>query len=227
VQQAWELVYRSYRQKGLIDRNRFGVHLVPQSVQPHAIVVIGSKQDDLQTTVSCYKDDRIGLPLDAVYGPELDELRAQELQLFETGMFADQPDAPAHSPQELFELMRFPFYYGLWAGCTDMVIGVHPRHAAFYQRLIGFEAVGAEKTYGLVRDHPVVLLRLNLLGASSRERLPRGMRYFVDHPVPDAAFEARFKFQRDAIEASLRSCIQALAHRSKAGTSTGERSAAA
>ena len=45
--------------------------------------------------------------------------------------------------------------------CSDYVIEVNPRHVMFYQRMLGFEGVGAERPCTRV-GAPAVLLRLSL-----------------------------------------------------------------
>src|SRR5690606_13342103 len=99
-------------------------------------------------------------------------------RLYEVGMLADLEVAPRRSPEALFDLMRFAYHFGRYHGDTDMIIGVHPRHARFYQRLIGFDLIGPEREYGLVRGHPAVLLRLDLARAAADPAPVRGLRYF-------------------------------------------------
>jgi hypothetical protein len=205
---AWCLVYASYHRKKLIDANRHQIHFVPQSVQEQSAVVIGRRDGELTTTLSLYEDDELGLPLDAVYKEQLDALRQDGCRLYEVGMLADRCDTPNYRPTELFEIMRFPFHYGAWANCTDMVIGVHPHHAAFYERMFGFDVAGPQLTYGLVRDNPVVLLKLDLCAAQAMQRLPRGIGYFLENPVPHREFDMRFRFHADTIYQSMNDCIE-------------------
>lgn len=208
VKAAWSLVYQSYRRRGLIDPNPLQVHLVPQSVQRRSAMVLGHRNGRLAATLGLYEDERLGLPLDAVYQAQLDALRAEGRRLYEVGMLANRRDCPTYRPHELFELMRLGYHYGAWSGRTDLIIGVHPHHAAFYRRLIGFRTAGPERTYGMVREHPVVLLRLDVQEAASARRPPRGLRYFHQHPVPDRCYDERFTFDPQTIHRSLRRCIE-------------------
>ncbi len=207
VKAGWELVYQSYHHKGLIDANSLGIHLVPQSVQESSALIVGRREGRIEATLSCYTDEGHGIPLDAVYGEEIDAMRQPGMRLMETGMFADRAEATGMKPNELFELMRFAFHYGHWAGCSHMLIGVHPHHEGFYRRLIGFEVAGSERCYGMVRDLPVVLLMLDLHAFARAARPPRGMKYFLDHPVPRGHYDARFRFHADTVHASLHDCV--------------------
>ncbi len=215
VKAAWMLVYHAYRRKGLINSNRLQVHLVPQSLQERSAIVVGAEGDELVTTLSIYEDARLGLPLDAVYPEELDDLRRAGRRLYEVGMFADRCETRGHKPAELFEIMRLPFHYGHWADRTDLVIGVHPHHEPFYRRLIGFEVIGPERTYGMVRDHPVMLLRLNLLRVPMLDAVPRGMQYFLQRPVRREVYDRRFRFHPDTVQRSLRECVASIIEKPK------------
>ncbi len=213
VESAWRLVYASYLQRGLLSPNRHEIHIVPQSLQQRSAVIVGTRSGQLTSTMSCYDEDGLGLPLDAVYSGELDGLRRAGRRLYEVGMLAERVQSAKRSATELFEVMRFAFHYGVWADCTDMIIGVHPRHSGFYCRLLGFEQAGPERSYDLVNDHPAVLLRLDLLTASHRTRVPRGLRYFLDHPVPPGDFDGRFRFREQSVYASLRERVESMTGR--------------
>ena len=43
-----------------------------------------------------------------------------------------------------------------------MIIEVHPRHAGFYKRMLGFTEIGGEKACPRVNDAPAVLLHLDM-----------------------------------------------------------------
>src|SRR5690606_13047267 len=149
---------------------------------------------------SSYLDSSRGLPLDRCYGQELNALRRERRSLLEVGLFADRREQVNRSLDSLLELMRYAFYFGVHTNTDDLMIGVHPRHAPFYVRRIGFEVAGPEKAYATVRDHPAVLLRLDLKDAQQRARTPRGLRYFLDRPLPPDAFDQRYRLgSRDAM----------------------------
>ena len=47
-------------------------------------------------------------------------------------------------------------------GVSQILIAVHPRHAPFYQRAVGFRAFASERPYPSVGGRPAVALQLNL-----------------------------------------------------------------
>jgi hypothetical protein len=202
VLEAWHLVYKSYRADDLIDVNPFEIHTTPQAVGPNTAVVTACIGPLAVGTISGYADGPLGLPLDSVYRTELEQLRHSGRKLMEVGLFADRREHLNRAAEGLFELMRFAYFFGIHSNIDDFVIGVHPRHAAFYMRLIAFEKIGQVKTYPTVKDHAVVLLRLKLDERMEGNKLPKGLAYFYDNPVPASAFANRFLFDRECVTAS-------------------------
>jgi hypothetical protein len=203
VQSAWGLVYDRYTQMGLIDENPFGIHAVPGAVGQHACVIWGPEGPDVGYTMTLFRDNPMGLALDSVYACELDELRGKGRRLLEVGMLADRRQSAARGVGALFSMMRWAVYYALHTDLTDIVIGVHPRHAQFYVRCYGFEEFAAPTSYPLVRDNPVVPLRLRLRETLAKDVLPRGLADARDHPIPASAYSRRFAFAPEQLRGSL------------------------
>ncbi|MEX2215239.1 MAG: hypothetical protein WD768_13990 [Phycisphaeraceae bacterium] len=194
VIESWALVYGSYRRKKLIPPNRHRIHTTPYAAGPQAIVFVGRIGPLTVSTMTGIMDSDAQLPLDRVYGEELCAFRRQGRRMMEVSLFADRRENLARSSGSLLQLMRYAWCWGIHQGVTDFVIGVHPRHARFYSRAFGFEPAGPQKSYAAVNDHPVVLLRGEPGVQLVRSPLPRGLQYFVDNPVPPAAFESRYPF---------------------------------
>ncbi len=203
VESAWRLVYERYSQMGLIDENPFGIHAVPAAVGQHACVIWGPEGPDVGYTMTLFHDNPLGLALDSVYARELDELRGSGRRLVEVGMLADRRQSAARGIGALFSMMRWAIHYGLHTDLTDIVIGVHPRHAQFYIRCYGFEEFAAPTSYPLVRNNPVVGLRLRLREGLANDVLPRGLTDARDNPIPASAFSNRFAFEPEQLRGSL------------------------
>ncbi len=207
VESAWRLVYERYSQMGLIDENPFCLHAVPTAVGQHAGVrwgPDGSEGAEVGYTMTLFRDNpMVGLALDSVYARYLDELRRKGRRLLEVGMLADRRQSASRGVGALFSMMRWAIHYGLNTDLTDIVIGVHPRHADFYIRCYGFEKFAPPTSYALVRNNPVVLLRLRLLEALAKDVLPRGLADARDNPLPGSAFSHRFAFEPEQLRGSL------------------------
>lgn len=203
VQAAWRLVYDRYSQMGLIDENPFGIHAVPTAVGPHASVISGPGESNVGYTMTLFRDSPAGLALESVYARQLDQLRRKGARLLEVGMLADRRHSAARGIGALFSMMRWAIYYGLHTDLTDIIIGVHPRHARFYVRCYGFEEFAAPTSYPMVRNHPVVGLRLRLFEQMAKNKLPRGLADARDNPIPASAFAHRFAFEPEQLRGSL------------------------
>jgi len=202
VLEAWGLVYLAYRRIDLIDPNTYRIHTSSQAPQPHSAVITGRIREVTASTLTCIRDTDAGLPLDHEYKPELDTLRAEGRCLTEIGLLADRRQQPARAADSLFMLIHYALDYAFRDGGTDAIIGVHPRHARFYRRAFGWEPYGSERTYAVVKNHPVVLLRLDREALDRADPLPRGLRYLIDYPVPQDMYDRRYDFAQDQVAAS-------------------------
>jgi hypothetical protein len=202
VLDAWQLVYHAYCDGGLIAPNPYGIHTPLEAVGPHSVVILGCLGPVPVNTVSAYTDSPGGLPLDSVYRQQLTSLRKLNRRLVEVGLFADRRETNDFSAAGMFELMRYAFYYAVHSSADDIVIGVHPRHAAFYRRLFAFERFGDICNYPTVNNNPVVLLRLDIVRKIKLSPLPKGLGYFHDHPVSAEAYAQRFRFDPETVRTS-------------------------
>lgn len=188
---SWRLVHDCYTQKGLIASNPYGLHTTAQALNRKTAVVIGRTNGKIDSTLSIIPDSARGLPLDQVYPQVLDHLRTRRT-LCEVGLLADARQNVSRDLSQSFGAMRYAFYCALH-NQADIVIGVHPRHAEFYVRMMGFEIIGQMSSHPKVRNRPVVPLMLD----TSRirlEPLPRMLRYFKSNPIEPAAYDCCFRF---------------------------------
>jgi hypothetical protein len=201
VEEAWSLVYQAYLRDDLIDPNPYQIHTTEQAAGPRTAVILACLGPLLVGTLSIYSDENQGLPLDSVYRREVDALRMSGT-VMEIGMFADRREHMNRSTDGLFELMRFAFYFAVHMRIDHAIIGVHPRHAPFYMRLLGFQRLGAVRSYPTVRDRAVVLLGVNVKHAMRLEPMPKGVRHFMDSPLAPEVFSQRFRFDDPRVAGS-------------------------
>ncbi len=201
VESAWRLVYGQYRSAELVDANAFELYTNRHAVHPDTHVVIGSFEGAPRSTLSWYHDREGGLPLDEIYQKQLQVLREKGGRLFEVGLLAERRFEGARGAEALFALMRFPVLYGLHAQ-RQLTIGVHPRHARFYSRRLGFDVIGPERVHPKVRHAPVVLLYLDPAEKFALNPLPRGLAHFKRNPVPPEVFDRHYRFDDTALTES-------------------------
>jgi hypothetical protein len=127
---------------------------------PNRITIAAHDEHDIVATVTIGLDTGCGLFIDGLYSAEADLLRAKGLRVAEFTKLA--VDNNSHSKQLLAALFHIAYICARRIHrCTDLLIEVNPRHAAFYRRMLGFEPFGEIRLDDRVAA-PAVLLRLRL-----------------------------------------------------------------
>ena len=198
INAAWRLVFDAYREADLIEDNPWGIHLVPHALRPSTSVIVASRGEQVLSTLTIMHDGSHGLALDAAYPRELDALRTAGHRLMEVGLFADRHLPIATATRAIVEMMRYVFYVSCYT-LSDIVVGVHPRHAAFYQRNFGFQTFTTVSTHPTVRHNPVI----GLLGETQRQlgsdRVPPSLVDYASRHIPRATIKERATIDAQAI----------------------------
>lgn len=127
---------------------------------PNKITLVAYQDEKVVGTLTLGVDSPDGLVVDQLYKLEADRLRAQGRRLCDVTKLAVDPDIK--SKQVLGALFHLSVIYGRNIHhATDFLIEINPRHALFYQRMIGFEPYGEEKLCPRV-NAPAILLKLDL-----------------------------------------------------------------
>jgi hypothetical protein len=106
--------------------------------------------DCVVATITLALDSEVGLNIDLTFGVELDHIRQRAgSNICELTRLAFHTSA--RSQELMAGLFHFVFIYGtMRSECTDLLIEVNPRHACFYEKMLGFHRIGAVKTNGSV-----------------------------------------------------------------------------
>ncbi|MCW5598443.1 MAG: long-chain N-acyl amino acid synthase [Nitrosomonas sp.] len=111
-------------------------------------------------TLTLTIDTNKGLLADTLYKKELDRFRQQGHRLCEVSKLAFIPKSG--SKEILAALFHLAYLYANDLHSTqDAFIEVNPRHALFYQRMLGFRQIGQQQICPRV-NAPAVLLHLDL-----------------------------------------------------------------
>jgi hypothetical protein len=162
IKAALELVYRTYVRSGLTHLSRHEIRVTPYHTLPTTEVLVAKDRGEVVCTMSLVRDAGLGLPMEAIYKREIGQRRRRGIRLAEVSCLADDREGEAGSFSVLSRLMALTAQCAVRREVGQLVIAVHPRHAAFYQRFIAFEPIGEEKTYAAVRNKPAVALVLDL-----------------------------------------------------------------
>jgi hypothetical protein len=133
---------------------------------PHKITLVSYQEETVVGTLTLGLDSPDGMVVDELYKREADQLRAAGRKPCDITRLA--VDQEIKSKSVLAALFHLSFIYGHSIHrATDFLIEVNPRHALFYQRMLGFEPFGEERTCPRV-NAPAVLLRLDLAHADEQ-----------------------------------------------------------
>jgi hypothetical protein len=163
LEQAFRLVHDVYIQAGYSDPHPSGIRVSLINALPTATTFVGIYNEEVVTTTSIFPDSDLGLPLDAIYKEEIDELRQKNRRIAEVGILASNPKfrfTDCSLPLALTKIMYL--YASQSLKLDDLVITVNPKHRHFYTDVLLFEMIGDVKSYKSVNDNPAVLLRLDL-----------------------------------------------------------------
>lgn len=140
---------------------------------PYKITLLAYQEDVVVGTLTLGLDSPNGLVVDQLYHEETNALRAQGCRVCDVTKLAVDQDIK--SKAVLGALFHLSVIYGRNIHrATDFLIEVNPRHALFYEKMIGFVPYGEEKLCARV-NAPAVLLRLNLSYCDEQIKLYGGL----------------------------------------------------
>ncbi|HVA51218.1 MAG TPA: hypothetical protein VNH11_33055 [Pirellulales bacterium] len=159
---AFRLVYENYVESGLMRPNRFQMRVMPHHLLPTTATFVALHAGRVISTLSLVGDGRLGLPLDRVYGPEVEALREPSTWLGEVSALASSSADSRLGFEAVLGLMRMMAQFSRRHGLDHLLVAVHPRHARLYRRAMGFRPLGEERAYPAVCNRPAVALHLDL-----------------------------------------------------------------
>lgn len=174
---ALRLVHDAYVRAGLIEPNAHGVRATPYHLLPTTTIFVAECEGQrVISTMSLVGDGELGLPMETVYAPEIDQRRMAGKRLAEVSCLAADPAQVGCGMEVFIHLCRLMTVFAISEGYDELVIAVHPRHAKFYQRMLAFRIFGELREYPSVKDHPAVALYLDL---HNMQRLPAKLYRFL------------------------------------------------
>ncbi len=179
---AFNLVYEAYVETGLIEPNRFQMRVTPFHLLPTTNIFIAVYQGEIIGTVTLIGDGELGLPMEGIYGNEVNELRRQGYSLGEVSCLAHRRQQVKQTLPLFVQMTRLMAQHSRHNGMDQFLIAVHPRHAQFYMRFMGFEQIGDLRSFPSVRNNPAVACALNFPRIDVER--PACYNQFFGTPIP-------------------------------------------
>ena len=186
---AFRLCHDAYVRAGLMLPNRFQMRIMPHHLLATSAIFIAVQGDRVIATVSLVGDGRLGLPMESVYQDEIGALRDPRRWLGEVSSLASAPEASDCQLHMLGDLTRLMAQYAMRHGLEYLLAAVHPRHARYYQRVLGFQPLSEPRPYPAVRHRPSVALLLDL-PQLEHDQHPAFRAYFRES-IPDHELQFR------------------------------------
>ncbi|MFH1022926.1 MAG: hypothetical protein V1809_06015 [Planctomycetota bacterium] len=172
-EEAWGLVHRMYRARGMEKSNSAKMRILPADAHPEATTFLVRHDGRCVATLTLVPDSPLGLPSGEVCAAAFEKLRREGRVFCEmTKLAVDVDDLPGGARAgipALLDLFRLAYLTARWIlGATDIVASARPHHARFYENTLLFAPIGGPAAYDSVEGTPGVPMRLDLTTAQAR-----------------------------------------------------------
>lgn len=178
LEAAYRLLHDVYVEAGYMQPHPAGIRLSIYNALPHTITFVARENQKVVGTVTLIIDSPLGLPMEEIYPEEVAFLRENRPKLAEAGGLAF--DRQSRYEKMFMYLNQILVAFAMFAGVTDILIAINPKHAAFYYDILLFKFLGPEKPYAKVNGAPAVAMYLNL------QEVEGEVKQFYDFDVFDA-----------------------------------------
>lgn len=186
---AYGLVYRNYRRKGLVVPNRYQMRVTPFHLLPTTNTLCAVQHGRVACTLTVVGDGELGLPMESVYGEEVDNARRQGLCVGEVSCLASQEMSTREFLPIFIEITRWLMQHARAYGMDQLLITIHPKHGRFYERFMGFRQIGPERAHPSVGGAPAAAYSLDFARVD-RDPCPCYDRWFGT-PIPFRELQSR------------------------------------
>jgi hypothetical protein len=186
---AFQLVALNYQAAGY-EASASKVRFTPYHALPDTVTFIAKYQGRVMMTFSLVPDNTLlGLPLETIFGEEINQLRRERRRLAEIiSLAADSEVSPREFRPIFVTLIKLMMQYHVSHGGDTWVIAVNPRHRDFYTKAMGYVSLGPPRTYPNVQDAPAegYMLDVELMKA----RVPKMYQQIFGEWLPGEALVA-------------------------------------
>lgn len=165
--EAMKLVYDGYVDRGIMTPHDSRVRMTPYLALPSTIIFVAMEGTQVAGTLSLVLDSPLGLPMQKIYGEEVQRLRDQGRVPAEVGALCVARGKRGAG-------IAFLLYKMMYLTATrllrvdDLVIAVHPKVADLYMATLLFETIGPVRSYpSLERSALAQALRLDLASSEA------------------------------------------------------------
>lgn len=158
---AFRLIHDVYVSAGLMTPNPARMRVTSFHLLPTTDLFVAYHKKTVIYTMTLIGDDSLGMPLEEVYGPEVQQRRTESSLYFAevSCLAAKQGYFPRKQMFHVFvNLAALLVQSARENGVDRLVIACHPRHARFYQSFLGFQQIGGRRVYSPTLNNLAVAL---------------------------------------------------------------------
>ena len=155
-QGAFRLLYANYLRQGLGEPNQYQMRVTPFHLLHTTTIFVAKLEEEVVATLTLVADGKLGLPLEAMYGPEVQRRRSCGVPIAEVSCLADRRKSPSRFLGTFMTLSKLMAQYARRQGVDELLAAVHPRHARFYERYLGFETIAGLAPCPHVQGQPAI-----------------------------------------------------------------------
>jgi hypothetical protein len=162
-EEALQLVTTNYRTRGYEPTSARGLRFTAFHALPDTTTFIAKHNGHVIATLSLVVDNTLlGLPMETIYGHEIQALRQQGRKMGELTSLADSELGVREFLQVFIAMSKLMVHYHGGHGADTCVISVNPRHRTFYSKVMGFVPFGSCRSYPSVQDAPAEAYMVDL-----------------------------------------------------------------
>jgi hypothetical protein len=191
LEQAFELVSTNPRARGCGALGDVPSRFTPFRAPWGTVTIVAKHQERVVATLSLVADGpSLGLPLERIYGAEVEQLRRQGRRMAETISLADSGLSAQEFVLVLKAMIKLAVQYHAGRGGDTWVIAIDRHYRNFYQKVLGFAPMGSPRSRASVQGHAaeVYMLDTELMRDRAAKMYAEVFPAGVPRPVPTARF---------------------------------------
>jgi hypothetical protein len=138
------------------------MRVLPIHLRPETQVFVGEHQGAVRGTISLVMDEGSHLPLEDQFRQQVEAIRTSGRRVAEFTSLAIAAGHKQNTTRSFSQLTAVAVAFARRHGIDELLAAVHPRHARFYSRIMGFRCLSDTVPYAGVLNHPAVLIAVSI-----------------------------------------------------------------
>lgn len=178
--EAFRTLHESYLRAGLCEPQPSGMLVKPFHLWPETQIIICRSRGTVCGTMSLVVGESRQLPLEPLFPAEVARERDEHGVVAELSSLAISGTRSDNVHQRFLRLTSFAVEFARRRGARTLLATVHPRHARFYRRAMGFDQIGNVVPHEGVGGKPATLIGVPIDRRESLAELYRKLYFEAD-----------------------------------------------